>query len=327
MILDKLLEAKATLVKVSPLKTLNTRLSLLASLKQTCYAIAKETKNREVKNYLSRMHNKTDSLIGGLSTQDYGLEDTLAFKCSALNRLNSLIELEQAKPSDRVKIKAADEYDSEEDGPVFETENINQNTPEEQRKINQLLKNDQVNKETIESYQNEGRSLNELISKKFIVARKPIVPLFHPPIHPDALANAGFNVDRIGFYPILKRQLVLGINIRYSIVVKQETKKTVTQLAEHIVKLLSKQAHTPYYIMGPSTKHKTGFYFWLMSARDANQLKKVTIKKPDGTLVRLSKVVVKSWDFAFSSLSWHTWDRKKAEEEKERLKYAIHEAR
>lgn len=301
MILDRLLEAKTTLAKVSPLKTLNRQLGLLAEFKTIIASAAKETKSREVKVYLSRIHNKADSLIGGLTTLDYTTKDMLAFKQAAFSRVTKLIDREQEKPSDRVNVKSSslDDTLTDED-PTSYLSDPEKPSPEEQRKQERLLQGDEINNETIKKYANEGRSLNDLIAKKFIFARKPIIPILNPPIHPDSLAKAGFQVDRIGFYPILRKQLILGINTRYAIVVKTETKKTVQQLAEYLAKLLSKKVGVSYHIMGPSYKHKTGYYFWLLSEREVNILKKnVVIKKPDGSVVHPLKLVIKKWGFAF----------------------------
>jgi hypothetical protein len=290
VIIDKLLEAKSTLVKMSSIKTLNTRMSLLASLKQTIFSAVKDTKNREMRMYLTKIHNKTDSLIGGLSTQDYTLNDLLLFRKAAFNRVIALIEKEKVSPSDKIKkLTAEEEAEADLENDSGDLDLPDEGSPEALRKLAAIMKGDLINEETIKKYSNEARSLNDLISKKFIFARKPIIPIINPPVLPEVLARAGFKIDKIGFYPILRNQLVLGINTRYAIQIKLSMKKNVQQIAEHLVQLLSKRAGK-YHIMGPSYKHSTGYYFWLLSEREVNTLKKATGK---------FSMVIKKWGMAF----------------------------
>lgn len=303
MVIDKLKASKQLLLGLSAPSTLRQKVKVLSELRDVVKSAVLDTKDKEVKSRLAKIHNVADSLIGGLSTQEYTKKHVSAFRLKALDRLNSLIRVEVASPSDKPRKKTEAEERSESLlGDDDFDEQVEKHSNKSEKNLDKLL---EKAPSLIKKYSRASKLLTEIYSKKFILAKGiPVVPLTTPIMSFDELKKMQFPVDKIGQYTVIEDQMVLGINVRWAKQIKKDTKRTPSQFAEDMVKQMNARTNKHFMILGPAYGHKVGFFFWIAPEHQVDLMIKATgglrKAKKGGDHVPMNKrLVVTRWGFAF----------------------------
>lgn len=139
----------------------------------------------------------------------------------------------------------------------------------------------------------ESNKLQSIHKREYVIARVPLVPVAKGFLSIDSLRSSGFKVESLGGYPVIRNQLVIGINP--SMLDEKQRAKTKPEdwlkAAEIIRRMVQKQQGTrlsfvsekPYGAVG-------GAWFWLMTDRDMSLFTSAF----SGKRIQLS-----SWGLAF----------------------------
>lgn len=139
---------------------------------------------------------------------------------------------------------------------------------------------------------------------EFVLRQFPVVPIFDPLVHPKALRQAGFAVSSTeGFYNILDKQLLLGVNLevigegkgakvtddmtpkeirRANKLAETRVTNAVKQRIQEIVQIVEKRLGKKLHVAGSENdaagvriKGSDGFlWFWLLSNHEIDSLRK-----------------------------------------------------
>jgi hypothetical protein len=281
---DAILTVRKRYIALSAPATLASR---VAQLKQICTHLrsivtSSGIKDVAVRRRLENLHNKTSSLADGLLEASYTIKDMTACQRVAATRLAEIAVLVRNPPK---KIEKAKTYDGDAELSAPSPSARGDST----ENLKKLLDG---TPDVLKKYSTTSRDLNVLLAKNYIFTRVPVVPLSKPPLSPAELDKLGFKVSRIGYYPVIENQLVLGLNPKYVLNAKSDMKKTPVQLAQYLVDVLNKKSGHKYQILGGVAKHKTGYYFWLVTDRDTDLFRKAA----GG-----NRFLLQSWGFAFES--------------------------
>jgi len=119
--------------------------------------------------------------------------------------------------------------------------------------------------------ENTNLEAPSLDGKPYAVGRMPIIPVPVTSLSVDLLQSRGFDVTLLGGYPIIKRQLVLGISKAQLGLTDQEKLKPVPRArfvaaAQEIVKTLRREMKLKLALVTDKPYgHKGGTWFWLMT--------------------------------------------------------------
>lgn len=119
--------------------------------------------------------------------------------------------------------------------------------------------------------ENTNLDAPSLEGKPYAVGRMPIIPVPVTSLSVDLLQSRGFDVTLLGGYPIIKRQLVLGISKAQMGLTDQEKLKPVPRArfvaaAQEIVKTLRREMKLKLALVTDKPYgHKGGTWFWLMT--------------------------------------------------------------
>jgi len=290
-VIHHLISIKGHLAKLAMPSTLERKIRELSQIRELSAQAYKLTSKKETALHLSRIHNKFDSLIGGLSTADYSDKDVSVLRGKALRRILGMIKEEASNPSDR-KVKLAVESSIEK----TDEQILADLTKNYQPKVYQHRDSDEIldsifkdAPEVIKKFAHRGKDLSQLLVKRFIFSRVPVIPITPANRVSDGitkLKRAGFPVEMIGKYPVLDDQLVLGLNVVHIMELKDSIRRNAMQLAEFMVTQLSQRSGKKYVIVGSAVKHKTGLYYWVVPDKVMDSIVK-TLGEP------------KQWGFAF----------------------------
>jgi hypothetical protein len=283
------------------------QIKILSDVRDRIRPVVKASRIKENKEMLTKIYNKFDSLVSGLSSFDYSSEDVNRLKANAITRLREVIEVEAAGGKE-IKISPVwKRYDpsKEDDEQEQQKDQKYHDKMDSEKKLERLLKD---TPKLLERFAKGEKQLNILIAKRFIFARVPIIPLTKPPLVFDELKKYGFPVQKIGGYTVIEDQLVVGFNPKFlkDIAEDKKLRKKPADLAKMLADQLSLKNKKNYHILGPGNKHKTGLYFWMVPERSVNLMIKSTGAKlphSKGGFSGAKKLETKQWGFAFS----HDW--------------------
>lgn len=135
----------------------------------------------------------------------------------------------------------------------------------------------------------EQKRLLDIRKKDFVVARAPVIPVSSPALIPETLKSAGFSVERIRYYAVLQKQLVIGLSSHY---MAENRGKKPQDLLNPILEHLRRQIGQSVAVVSGSVKWDQGLWFWVMPQREYARLR---------STVRGDSLKITNWGFAFAT--------------------------
>lgn len=150
--------------------------------------------------------------------------------------------------------------------------------------------------EIIEKHSHDSGKVSDIKTSPFVIARLPVVPA--DSVSVDRLTRLGFDVDNLSGYPVLKNQLVFGINPKFLLGENSAAMNGVKAAAfirEEADRLRKKFQKTTkrnlQFVSDKSFSYGSGTWFWLMTDRELDMFAKAF----PGSHVKVTR-----WGFAFN---------------------------
>jgi hypothetical protein len=141
---------------------------------------------------------------------------------------------------------------------------------------------------TINRYMKYKQMVPEILTTKFLPVKVPIVVITKPGLIREKLKALGLSDDNIFNYPILKKQLVVGMQSDWLI---ENYKRQIPAAVKDIVEILKERTGKKYVQQGNSTSRKQAVYVWLVTELDMQRLNRAA---PGGHFT------IMDWSFPFS---------------------------
>jgi len=288
-IISKLVTSSATLVaslNSSAKRNSSLLVPIIAKLKSAKSKIKtmSRTKGRiEADRRLDILCNSTISLSDAIQDCDVETSDLKEFK----KEFGEQALLVKAALSSLLKERKEKSAQEEETG--------GSEVEEELRRQDRQKHLDKIDRSTISRY-NTFKSKLPTTGKvpRFALLNMPVLAKFVPFLTKEDLDDAGFDVDMIDLYPVLKDQTVLVINMEYVKRTNDKNNKEAEKASdrqnlsdfmeayiEEILHTLKLKTHKTYHeICSFGYKPTPGFtYRWLMSEAEVTHLKSIKSKK------------------------------------------------
>lgn len=121
----------------------------------------------------------------------------------------------------------------------------------------------------IQKYKVYENKVPRTLAKKFLATQMPVIPLTKPGFMLDKLDRLKLLDDNLMGYPVLKRQVVLGLNSDW---VTSDYKRNTAEAVEDIIQILKDQTGKRYYMVGAPKKRGLVFWAWLATEQTMRQL-------------------------------------------------------
>jgi hypothetical protein len=193
-------------------------------------------------------HNLCDSMADGLKNG----EATSADVAQSLKELASLQEKAKIIESAPVKEKAV--------GP---------DSNSQEWLDNQL----QRSREVLQKYKPYESQIPRTLNKKFLATRSPVVAITHPILLREKLSSFKLLDNEIFGYPVLKSQVVLGLNSDWIV---SDYKRNVDEAVNDILDILKSQTGKRYNVLGEPKARGLVYWVWLVTDQDMQKLNKST---------------------------------------------------
>ncbi len=151
--------------------------------------------------------------------------------------------------------------------------------------------------DVIQKHSAEAEKLSDIRNKPFVISRVPVVPA-DALLSVDKLTRLGFNVEGLGGYAVLNKQLVIGINPKHLLgehggaVSGARAATAIREEADRLRKLLQKKTNTKLqFVADKAFTFDTGTWFWLMTNKELDAFARAF---PGGS------VKITRWGFAFN---------------------------
>lgn len=124
-------------------------------------------------------------------------------------------------------------------------------------------------------------------TKKFAILSLPVLAIFKPFLTAEELTDAGFEVDLIDLYPVIREQVIIAINTKYLQKIHSDPDTYLDEIVDTI-KLKTRKSYTDF---GSYSFRATPefIYYWIMPDPDVNKMRAIRGKKAN----------VESWGFPF----------------------------
>jgi len=151
--------------------------------------------------------------------------------------------------------------------------------------------------DVIQKHAPKAEQLKAIATKPFVIARVPVVPA-DGGISAERLARVGVDAESLGTYPVIKNQMVIGINPRFLLgehsgeIKGEKAAKSIREEATRLLKRLERETKTKLqFVCDRSYSYKGGTWYWLMTDRDLDLVARVS----PGNRIKISR-----WGFAFN---------------------------
>lgn len=206
----------------------------------------------EVKGGMKKLyeyaHNLCESMADGLKNG----EATPADVSQALRELASLEEKAKIIESTPIKVKSA--------GP---------DNNSEEWLDNQL----QRSREVMQKYKPYESQIPRVLSKKFLATRAPIVAITSPILLREKLSRFKLLDNEIFGYPVLKNQVVLGLNSDWIV---SDYKRNTEEAVNDILEIVKAQTGKRYNVLGEPKARGLVNWVWLVTDQDMQKLNNST---------------------------------------------------
>lgn len=127
------------------------------------------------------------------------------------------------------------------------------------------------------------------LPKKFYAGRFPVIPLTNPVLNREQLQQFKMMDDSLFGYPIVKNQVVLGLNSDWVI---SDYKRDVQEALQDVLEVLASQTNKTYYVLGEPKLRGLVYWSWLVTDNEMRKLNKSTMA---------GHFQLKSWSFPFEA--------------------------
>jgi hypothetical protein len=264
--LDKIIEATGKLKRLVPSKQ-------IAALKGKFLPVletkASESK-AEIKKAFSVAYNIYSSLHDGIGSGDVG-DKEFAEAIQEMQKLRSKVH--QAETA-KTKVK-----------PSLEEIAVNDSISDSGEGRNGHLQTRGT--EVVRKYMKFEALVPKRLPKNFAAIRCPVVGVTDPIMWQPRLAQFKLCDDTLFGYPIIKNQVLVGMNLDY---IASEFKRQWKPAIEHIIEVLEEQTKTKYMQLGVGKSRGNVMWVWVVSERDMRYLNQAA----GGGHFRVT-----GWDFPF----------------------------
>lgn len=230
------------------------------------------------------VYNEAASIVDLLGSGDASKKDIVSFLENANSNLHSAMEIAKIAKNEKLKrtnpaSEKAGIFDN------YDTKNFSTEMPTD-TVLKKLLESEPV----IQNFQRYSMLLPHLeseVKNVFSIKRLPVIAIFQNPITTQELEHSGFLVSKIGFYPILQNQIVVGLAEKKMAEKKMDSKKFLNTLLSKI----ERETHSKYQIIGKPTGFRQSgmLYYWLASENNINKMRAKVGKS----------FLVRQWQFPF----------------------------
>lgn len=155
--------------------------------------VCKETAGRQLYKEVTFITNQLTSIFSGVRDREIDAATVGAMRSRVLARLKEL------ESSTALTLDAS----------VLRSDN---DTVE----VRSMSEDERLTQEVHDAMQFNVKQIPKAGSKRFVVLRLPVIPLFDPIVSLASLKKAGFDVKQIGLYPVLQNELVIAVPENFS---------------------------------------------------------------------------------------------------------------